>query len=174
MGPTVAANLRAWAQQHSAMVFHVQLARAACEANLRANGCSAGIGVGHSRVVARLATRRAKPPGDGVHFMPPERVLAGLGTCILKASRRVLPSLGVPGCADVWTGAQVVDSAAVEHLRKGLGCPDRCHGSRLQSVQAEVNWGVRLNDRRQAGHLIEDVCIRLLKNFLAEDLLQAG
>ena len=53
----------------------VKLARAAREAILRANGCSAGIGVGHSRVVARWATRRAKPSGDGVHFTPLERVL---------------------------------------------------------------------------------------------------
>ena len=145
----------------------VLLARAVRVAVLRANGCSAGIGVGHSRVVARLATRRAKPSGDGVHF-------AGLETCSLKASGRVLPSLRVPGSADVWTGAQVVDSAAAEHLRNDLGCPDRCHGSKSQSIQAEVNWGVRLDDRRQAGHLIEDVCKRLLKKLLAEDLLQAG
>ena len=70
----------------------VLLARVVRAAVLRANGCSAGIGIGHSSVVARLVTRRAKSPGDGVHFTPPERVLARLETCSLKASGRVLPS----------------------------------------------------------------------------------
>ena len=28
-----------------------------------------------------------------------------------------------------------------------------------------MNWGVRLADRRQAGHLIEVVCKQLLKKF---------
>ena len=37
-----------------------------------------------------------------------------------------------------------------------------------------MNWGVRLDDRRQAGHLIEEVCKQLLMKLLAEDLLQAG
>ena len=63
----------------------------------------------------------------------------------------------VSGSADVWTGAQVVDSADAEHLGDDLGCPDRCRGRWLQSIQAEVIWGVCLADRRQAQHLIEVV-----------------
>ena len=106
----------------------------------------AGIGAGHSRVVARCAT--------GV---------------------RNLQALACTHATRVGTrGAQVVDSAAAEHLRNDLRCPDRCHGSRLQSIQAEVNWGVRLDVRRQVGHLFEDVCNRLLKKLLAEDFLHAG
>ena len=73
----------------------------------------------------------------------------------------------------MWTGAQVVDSAAAEHLGNDLGRPS-LPWSKSQSIQAEVNWGVRLDDRRQAGHLIEEVCKQLLKKLLAEDLLQAG
>ena len=85
----------------------VLLARVVRAAVLRVNGYPAGIGVGHSRVVDRLATRRAKPPGDGVHFTPPERVLEAL---------------------------RLSTSAVAEHLRNDFGCPDRCHGSRLQSI----------------------------------------
>ena len=122
LGPTVAANLRAWAQQHSAMVSHVQLARAAREAILRSNGCSAGIGVGHSRVVARCATRRAKPSGDGVH----SRHSSGY-------SRRL-------GCRQ----------CSCRTPSERAWAPGPLPWFEITVDQAEVNWGVRLADRRQA------------------------
>ena len=70
------------------------LARAAREAILRAHGCSAGIGVGHSRVVARWATRRAKPSGDGVHFTPLERVLEALRLSTVQLQNTFGTTLG--------------------------------------------------------------------------------
>ena len=72
----------------------VLLARAVRVAVLRANGCSAGIGVGHSRVVARLATRRAKPSGDGVHFTPLERVLEALRLSTVQLQNTFGTTLG--------------------------------------------------------------------------------
>ena len=41
-------------------------------------------------------------------------------------------------------------SGCAEHLRNDLGCPDRCHGSRLQSIQTECELG-RASGRPQSG-----------------------
>ena len=66
------------------------------EAILRANGCSAGIGVGHSRVVARWAKRHAKPSGDGVHSRHSRGYSRRLG-CRQCSCRTPSDDLGAPG-----------------------------------------------------------------------------
>ncbi|XP_057964637.1 DNA repair protein REV1 isoform X2 [Malania oleifera] len=141
-------------------------------------GCSASAGIAGNMLMARLATRTAKP--DGQCYIPPEKVddhLCQLPIKALPGIGRVLEEklkkLQLETCGQL-------RMISKESLQKDFGAKtsdmlwNYCRGidNRLvgvfqesKSVGAEVNWGVRFNDledtRRFISNLCKEVSLRL-------------
>ena len=142
-------------------------------------GCAASVGVGPNRLIARLATKKAKP--DGAYHVPatsaasflaslPIAELPGVGKGTLEKLRREGVGGGVdsmePSCADVATaplsvlqralgpkaGAQLRDAAKGVDTRAWEARPPR------KSVGAQVTWGVRFEEAAEAVAFVEKLC----------------
>ena len=142
---------------------------------LAETGCVASVGSGPNRLIARLATKRAKPDGayhvaqrDAAGFLAglPAEDLPGVGRGAMEKLRRA--GLGGAGagtltCADVAaaplsllrralgpkSGAQLRDAAR--------GVDDRAWEARppRKSVGAQVTWGVRFQEASEAVAFVE-------------------
>ncbi|XP_063236410.1 DNA repair protein REV1 [Bacillus rossius redtenbacheri] len=147
-------------------------------------GCTASTGLGPSPLLARLATRRAKPDGqflleasEAEGFLRDVAVgdLPGVGRSV--ASR--LAARGVSTCGQL----QKLSLAALQAqfgARTGLALHRHCRGvddrelhtsgqHRRKSVSAEVNYGIRLADRGRA-----DAFLRRLAGEVAGRLAALG
>uniref|UniRef100_A0A453SSB8 DNA repair protein REV1 n=1 Tax=Aegilops tauschii subsp. strangulata TaxID=200361 RepID=A0A453SSB8_AEGTS len=140
--------------------------------------CTASAGIAENRLLARLATRSAKP--NGQLFISSEKVDDYLSTLPIKA----LPGIG-------YTVSDKLKSKEVEHcgqlrniskdaLHKDFGKKisnmlwNYCRGidhsvveavQETKSVGAEVNWGVRFNENKDADNFLvnlsREVSLRL-------------
>ncbi|KAF7097687.1 hypothetical protein CFC21_099478 [Triticum aestivum] len=140
--------------------------------------CTASAGIAENRLLARLATRSAKP--NGQLFISSEKVDDYLSTLPIKA----LPGIG-------YTVSDKLKSKEVEHcgqlrniskdaLQKDFGKKisnmlwNYCRGidhsvveavQETKSVGAEVNWGVRFNENKDADNFLvnlsKEVSLRL-------------
>ncbi|KAM0825990.1 hypothetical protein ACQ4PT_069173 [Festuca glaucescens] len=140
--------------------------------------CTASAGIAENRLLARLATRSAKP--NGQLFISSEKADDYLNTLPIKA----LPGIG-------FTVSTKLKSNEVEHcgqlrniskdaLHKDFGKKigimlwNYCRGidhsvvedvQETKSVGAEVNWGVRFNENKDADHFLvnlsKEVSLRL-------------
>ncbi|KAM7479135.1 hypothetical protein LguiA_027348 [Lonicera macranthoides] len=134
-------------------------------------GCTASAGIAGNMLMARLATRTAKP--DGQCYIHPEKVDDYLHELPIKA----LPGIGhaleeklktrqVKTCGQLRTISK-------ESLRKDFGSKtgdmlwnySRGIDNRMvgviqesKSVGAEVNWGVRFNDLKDSQHFLVNLC----------------
>ncbi|XP_019055686.1 PREDICTED: DNA repair protein REV1 isoform X3 [Nelumbo nucifera] len=131
-------------------------------------GCTASAGIAQNLLIARLATRTAKP--NGQCYIPPEKVDAYLSELPIKA----LPGVGHVleeklKKRQIWTCGQL-RRVSKESLLKDFGTKtgdmlwSYCRGidnrmvgmvQETKSIGAEVNWGVRFND------LKDEVSLRL-------------
>lgn len=125
--------------------------------------CPASIGIGSNILLARMATRRAKP--DGQYHLKPEEVdefirsqliihLPGVG----RTMESKLSSLGIKTCGDL-------QCVTMSKLQKEFGpktgqmlyrfCrglddrPVRCERER-KSISAEINYGIRFTQPKEA------------------------
>ncbi|CAM0909582.1 unnamed protein product [Alopecurus aequalis] len=140
--------------------------------------CTASAGIAENRLLARLATRSAKP--NGQLFVSSEKADDYLNTLPIKA----LPGIGstvsdklksneVEYCGQLrniskdalhkdfgnkisnmlWNYCRGIDHSAVEDIQE------------TKSVGAEVNWGVRFNENKDADHFLvnlsKEVSLRL-------------
>ena len=135
-------------------------------------GCVASVGIGPNRLIARLATMRAKPDGvfqvtreDAEAYVAslPVRELPGVGRGALE---KLSAELRLPNEKDVPAVAcRDVLRVPSERLQRALGrksalsLRDACRGvdrrdwvSRppRKSVGAQVTWGVRFDEAREA------------------------
>ncbi|KAI3753074.1 hypothetical protein L2E82_25119 [Cichorium intybus] len=134
-------------------------------------GCTASAGISGNILLARLATRSAKP--NGQCYLPPEKVNDFLEELPVK----VLPGIGraldeklkgrnIKTCGDLRTLSK-------ESLQKDFGQKtgemlwNYCRGidNRLvgmiqesKSVGADVNWGVRFNDLKDTQNFLMSLC----------------
>jgi len=127
----------------------------------------ASVGVGSNRLMARLATKRAKPSNifwlkeqEAASFLAslPIRELPGVGH--VTAER--LASLGMVTCSDLklevlvselgpTRGPQLMDHArGIDH--RSLN--DEAKKTR-RSVGCDINWAIRFSDNEQAFHFID-------------------
>ncbi|KAG8451876.1 hypothetical protein GDO86_003901 [Hymenochirus boettgeri] len=126
-------------------------------------GCAASIGMGSNILLARMATRKAKP--DGQYHLKPEEVddfirdqpvnnLPGVG----RSMEYKLSSLGVKTCGDL-------QSITMSNLQKEFGPKTGqmlyrfCRGlddrpiqkeKERKSVSAEINYGIRFTQQSEA------------------------
>ncbi|KAL4615318.1 hypothetical protein ACB092_07G115200 [Castanea dentata] len=134
-------------------------------------GCTASAGIAGNMLMARLATRTAKP--DGQCYIPPERVDDYLSQLPIKA----LPGVGYVleeklKKQNVWTCGQLC-MISKDSLQKDFGLKtgemlwnySRGVDNRLvgliqesKSVGAEVNWGVRFKDVKDAQNFLSNLC----------------
>ncbi|XP_067951168.1 DNA repair protein REV1-like [Watersipora subatra] len=133
-------------------------------------GCPCSAGSGANLLLARLATRRAKP--DGQFYITDDQVegfisgqlvqdLPGVG----RATNKTLQGIGIHTCADL-------QRLSLSYLQKELGVRNGgnlyqlCRGkdSRVlkpdqprQSVSCDVNYGIRLKEQSQVHTLLDNI-----------------
>jgi DNA repair protein REV1 len=135
-------------------------------------GCTASVGIGPNKLLARLATRAAKPRGQrrlgpGAEALPflaslPASSLPGVGWSLTRR----LADMGVETVAQLRSTSRAqlatkLGKATGEQLwRHSHGLDDRPvqPPAARRSVGAEVNWGVRLSTDEQARQLTADIC----------------
>ncbi|XP_021285553.1 DNA repair protein REV1 isoform X2 [Herrania umbratica] len=136
-----------------------------------ATGCTASAGIAVNMLMARLATRTAKP--NGQCYISPERVDEYLDQLPIKA----LPGIGhvleeklknrnVRTCGQL----RMISKDSLQkdfRFKTGEMLWNYCRGvdNRLvgtiqesKSVGAEVNWGVRFRDLQDTQHFLLDLC----------------
>mmetsp|Transcript_4773 Transcript_4773/g.17145 ORF Transcript_4773/g.17145 Transcript_4773/m.17145 type:complete len:1134 (+) Transcript_4773:58-3459(+) len=141
-------------------------------------GCTASAGIGPNMLTAKIATKRAKPNGtfqiteeQAESYMSdlPVGELPGVGYKIgrildgleIKTCSQLLAfdvkkleqEVGVKTCSMLMQYARGVDNRPIEPNAK------------RKSVGAEVNWGVRFRDERDALKFIEDVAVEVSKRM---------
>ncbi|TYI45601.1 hypothetical protein E1A91_D13G049000v1 [Gossypium mustelinum] len=136
-----------------------------------ATGCTASAGIAENMLMARLATRTAKP--NGQCYIHPERVDEYLDQLPIK----VLPGIG-HGLAEKLKNKNVRTCGELRLISKdslqkyfgiktgemlwnySRGMDNRLVGmiQESKSVGAEVNWGVRFRDLQHAQHFLLDLC----------------
>ncbi|CAM8935329.1 unnamed protein product [Rhodiola kirilowii] len=134
-------------------------------------GCTASAGIGSNMLMARLATRTAKPDGqcnirpemvDDYLLKLPIKSLPGIGrvleeklkkrnieTCgqLRIISKETLQrEFGTKTGEMLWNYSRGVDNRLVGHFQES------------KSVGAEVNWGVRFRDLNDTWHFLGDLC----------------
>ncbi|GMK58315.1 hypothetical protein CspeluHIS016_0503470 [Cutaneotrichosporon spelunceum] len=148
-------------------------------------GCNVSVGISHNILLARLATRRAKPPGPGVfHLMGPdipgflsELDVGNFPSFAHSAKNKLLEAFGS-------TTVKALLPQSKEALRRVLGPktgdtlynfmrgkddrqlePDKAR----KSVSAETNYAIRFADQVEA-----DAYLRNLANEVAKRLKAIG
>uniref|UniRef100_A0AAR2KHD7 DNA repair protein REV1 n=1 Tax=Pygocentrus nattereri TaxID=42514 RepID=A0AAR2KHD7_PYGNA len=146
-------------------------------------GCSASVGMGSNILLARMATRKAKP--NGQYFLRPEEVddfirdqsvtsLPGVG----RSMSGKLASLGVSTCGDL-------QQVSMMRLQKEFGprtgqtlfrfCrglddrPVRSEKER-KSVSAEMNYNIRFTQVREAETFLTNLSMEVQKRLLGSGL----
>jgi len=147
----------------------------------RKTGCAVSIGIGGNILLAKVATRRAKPAGQ--YRIKPEEVLDFIGALSVQdlpgvaysiggkldeigvklvrdvrevTKERLITTLGPKTGQKIWDYARGIDrvEAGEQVVRK--------------SVSAEVNWGIRFVTQDQADEFVQSLCDELQKRLLNE------
>lgn len=133
--------------------------------------CTASAGVGPNMLVARLATRKAKPNGQirvkaaaAKEFLEelPVDDLPGVGWSL----KTKLTEMGITSIRQVWSSSKEV---LIRRLGKqtGLNLWNYAHGlddrpveppKARKSVGAEVNWGIRFTCEADAEKFLDELC----------------
>ncbi|XP_042508382.1 DNA repair protein REV1 isoform X3 [Macadamia integrifolia] len=134
-------------------------------------GCTASAGIAENMLMARLATRTAKP--NGQCYIPHDKVYDYLNELPIKA----LPGIGRVleeklKRSHIQTCGQL-HMISKESLQKDFGAKtgemlwnysrgidNRMVGvvQETKSIGAEVNWGVRFNDLKDSHHFLVNLC----------------
>ncbi|KAJ1260544.1 hypothetical protein BS78_10G240600 [Paspalum vaginatum] len=136
-----------------------------------ATKCTASAGIAENMLLARLATRSAKP--NGQCFIPCEKADDYLSSLSIKA----LPGIGHMVSAKLKSkeieSCGQLRSVSRDTLHKEFGKKtgdllwNYCRGidnsvvgsvQETKSVGAEINWGVRFNDNKDAEHFLTNLC----------------
>lgn len=128
-----------------------------------ATRCTASAGIGSNMLLAKLATRKAKP--DGVYTLTEQSVDAFLAPLPVEhlpgvgwSLHRRLASMGIATVADVCTRSKASLQAALGD-KTGAALWAHAHGqdervvalpAPRKSIGAEVNWGIRFQSEQDA------------------------
>uniref|UniRef100_A0A1J3FCZ0 DNA repair protein REV1 n=1 Tax=Noccaea caerulescens TaxID=107243 RepID=A0A1J3FCZ0_NOCCA len=138
---------------------------------METTGCSASAGIGGTMLIARLATRVAKPAGQFhisaekvAEFLDklPVGTLPGVGSVLkeklekqniqtcgqlrLISKDSLQKDFGVKTGEMLWSYSRGLDLRSVTAVQES------------KSIGAEVNWGVRFSDQRDIQHFLQCLC----------------
>jgi DNA repair protein REV1 len=168
-----------YASQNEAIeVFAKQFASKLTQLIFDRTSCPASVGIGSNLLLARLATKKAKPNNvfyihetSVSQFMQSIRVsdLPGVG---YKISRK-LESLNIHTCADALTVKKESLQASLG-VKTGQMIYNYCRGvddrilenKKRQSIGAEINWGLRFEKRNDVDSFIERLCSNVYERFI--------
>ena len=156
----------------------MQLAGVIRESILKATKCPASIGIGPNKLVAKLATRRAKPDnGTGIFrvslaevrgFLAPMQVFELHGIGREKAER--LHAMGIETAGQLLAHSLPLlrkefgpfEGARLQMISQGSGqeSPVQPPGKH-QSISVNCNWGVRFNHRHEADAFLAELAREL-------------
>ncbi|MCJ1294197.1 deoxycytidyl transferase [Xylographa carneopallida] len=175
-GPAVAEG-SIWREQAKADEVALSLRK-----QVKANtGCAVSVGVGGNILLAKVATRRAKPAGQ--YQIKPDEILEFLGALGVQdlpgvawsiggkleeigiklvkdireiSKEKLITTLGPKTGQKLWDYSRGIDRVEVgeQVVRK--------------SVSAEVNWGIRFVTQEQAEEFVQSLCDELHKRLLNE------
>ena len=126
-------------------------------------GCAASIGIGHSELVARIATKHAKP--DNLHFVSERDELDFLSRLAVREfpgvgrkTSRLLESRNIKSGEDIRRvslhdlQAMIGKSAGKQLHEFAHGIDNRKWDPRpvRKSISAQISWGVRLSSNTEA------------------------
>ena len=143
------------------------------------SGCTVSAGIGPNMLIARMATRTAKPNGqylvrseDIASFLTsqPVRDLPGVGYAMAKK----LDEKGVSSCEDLkaislsvlqtWCGNKT--GQVLYNYARGLDDRELKASKERKSISAEINFGIRLSTMEDAESLVGDLASELEKRAL--------
>lgn len=137
-------------------------------------GCPASVGIGSNMLVARLATKKAKP--DGIFLLSDEMLqdsLANLSVSDLPGvgykHSKVLKEFGCNTCMDVWTTPVEVlkswlgDALGAQVSKYSRGQDDRELKPIVarKSIGLDINYGIRFTNLENAEVFIYKMAIEL-------------
>ena len=137
-------------------------------------GCSASIGIGCNRLLARIATKKAKPDGQfyidfkscQIHLAPLSvRELPGIGSKFEKK----LNLHNIVTVGDIlkyslsWLKNEFGDKSGetLYNFARGLDSRNHTEPQKRKSIGVECNWGVRLNSIDEAFQFLLDLTSEL-------------
>ena len=150
-----------------------QLAEALRDEIRAASGCEASIGIGSNVLLARLATRRAKPGGsfhltdqDSQAFLDELEVddLHGIGWSLRERLREMFNTISIGAIRRATTASRLAHEFGPKKGRmlwdKMHGRDtDRIEGNKLrQSVGSHVNYGIRFLTNEEAETFVDGMC----------------
>ncbi|KAG7536407.1 BRCT domain [Arabidopsis suecica] len=138
---------------------------------LETTGCSASAGIGGTMLVARLATRVAKPAGqlyisaekveeflDGL----PVGTLPGVGSVLkeklVKQNIQTCGQLRLISKDSLQKDFGVKTGEMLWSYSRGLDLRSVTAVQESKSIGAEVNWGVRFRDQQDVQHFLQCLC----------------
>nr|AJD23172.1 DJ-1/PfpI family protein [Onygena corvina] len=142
-------------------------------------GCNVSIGIGQNILQARLALRKAKPAGQ--FQLKPDDMLNFIGDFTVKDLPGVAHSLGAKleelGIIFVKDIRDFSREKLINHLgpKTGVklweysrGIDNAVVGEQVvrKSVSAEINWGIRFVNQKQAEEFIQSLCEELRRRLL--------
>ncbi|CAD5115879.1 DgyrCDS4817 [Dimorphilus gyrociliatus] len=147
-------------------------------------GCNASIGIGKNLLLARLATKKAKPNGQflmkeeeslAIIKELPVRNLPGVGWALGKK----LDTLNIKTCGDLQTISldvlqkEIGNKTAINLIQFSKGIDDRTLKSQKvrKSVSAEINYGIRFKLMEEADEFLSNLSQELsnrLQNIKAK------
>lgn len=137
-------------------------------------GCSASVGVGSNMLMARLATKKAKP--DGIFVLTTDMLPAHLSSLSLadlpgvgRKHARLLREKGCVDCRDVWTTPQPVlcswlgDALGklVFNFSRGIDNRTLKAVADRKSVGVDINYGIRFSCSENAEEFLRKLCDEL-------------
>ena len=144
-------------------------------------GCAVSIGIGGNILLAKVATRRAKPAGQ--YQIKPDEVLEFLGALTVQDLPGVawsiggkLEEIGIKLVKDIreTTKEKLVSTLGPKTGQKlwdysrGIDRVEVGEQVVRKSVSAEVNWGIRFVTQEQADEFVQSLCDELHKRLLNE------
>jgi DNA repair protein REV1 len=144
-------------------------------------GCNVSVGIGSNILLAKVALRKAKPAGQ--YQIKPEEVLDFIGQLQVQDLPGVAWSIGGKledvGAKFVKDIRELTKERLVQTLgpktgeklyeySRGIDRQEVGEQVVRKSVSAEVNWGVRFENQKQADEFITSLCSELQKRLLKE------
>ncbi|PSN61361.1 DNA repair protein [Corynespora cassiicola Philippines] len=144
-------------------------------------GCNVSIGIGSNILLAKLALKKAKPAGQ-YHILP-EDVPIFLGGLrvedlpgVASAIQSKLGEVGIEFVRDVRESSKaqlirILGPKTGEKLwnyARGIDRQEIGEQVVRRSVSAEINWGVRFENQRQAEELVSSLCGELHTRLIRE------